>query len=298
MKNSVILVYILINLLRKGRKFMEVIIIKTTKRVIILAILLTVGLIGCQSSSKEDVKKNTIVERAIENGKLALADGDFAKSKSNFELALAEDGQYKEVESWLILVDAMEDFSLSLENKEIKKAQKALADIKKNKLHEVFKSQIDYYASTLEALKVSIKKVDDQIVVINELFKEGAFEEVIEEGNDLKKEDNITKRQMARIKRISKEATIEQNKAILAREKAEQEKKVKEEQASTLSLDEMRSIAKEYVDNWNGYDNALRDEWDLDGERVYEFKDGPAERSVGLTVNYKTGEVTPDLGMY
>lgn len=67
---------------------------------------------------------------------------------------------------------------------------------------------------------------------------------------------------------------------------------------STLSLDEMRKIAKEYVDNWNGYDNLLREEWDSGDERAYLFKDGPGERSVGLLVNYKTGEVTPDMGMF
>ena len=60
----------------------------------------------------------------------------------------------------------------------------------------------------------------------------------------------------------------------------------------------MRKIAKEYVDNWNGYDNLLREEWDSGDERGYLFKDGPGERSVGLYVNYKTGEVTPDQGMF
>jgi hypothetical protein len=62
----------------------------------------------------------------------------------------------------------------------------------------------------------------------------------------------------------------------------------------------MRSKAKAYVDNWNGFDNVLLDEYDSDDGtfRMYEFKDGNTEHIIGVTVDYKTGEVTPDMGMY
>ena len=31
---------------------------------------------------------------------------------------------------------------------------------------------------------------------------------------------------------------------------------------------------------------------------MYEFRDGNTEHLIGVTVDYKTGEVTPDIGMY
>ncbi|MED2974280.1 hypothetical protein P4361_18785 [Fictibacillus sp. B-59209] len=78
------------------------------------------------------------------------------------------------------------------------------------------------------------------------------------------------------------------------------ERKIREEkqQSFTLSLVEMRRKAKNFVDNWNGYDNKLLDEYDSGDVRVYEFKDGDATRIVGVIVNLKTGEVKGDQGMY
>lgn len=78
---------------------------------------------------------------------------------------------------------------------------------------------------------------------------------------------------------------------------AEQKNKDTGNSNSNLSLDEMRKMAKDFVDEWNGYDNQLLDEYDSEDVRVYEFKDGPTEHLIAVTVNYKTGEVNPDQGM-
>lgn len=73
-----------------------------------------------------------------------------------------------------------------------------------------------------------------------------------------------------------------------------------ETQLSALSEDELRVYAKAYVDNWNGYDNTIKEEyWDvIDGIEVkyYVFHDGPTQHIVGVYVNPDTGVVTGDYG--
>lgn len=73
-----------------------------------------------------------------------------------------------------------------------------------------------------------------------------------------------------------------------------------ETQPSMLSEEEMRAYAKSYVDNWNGYDNAIKEEyWEvIDGINVkyYVFHDGPTQHIVGVYVNSDTGAVTGDYG--
>lgn len=162
-----------------------------------LLIILTIGLIGCQQVGKEGIENNSTVEKAIENGKLALADGDYAKSKSNFQLALAEDKGNKEAIDWLAVAEKMELLETYIENKEIEKAEEAIADIKENDHYEAVKSRIEEYESTLTALKSSIEKIDDEIASLNQKLEEGAYDEVIEKGDTLKADESITENQLA-----------------------------------------------------------------------------------------------------
>ena len=73
-----------------------------------------------------------------------------------------------------------------------------------------------------------------------------------------------------------------------------------ETQTSMLSEEEMRAYAKSYVDNWNGYDNKIKEEyWEvIEGVKVkyYVFHDGPTQHIVGVYVNQSTGIVTGDYG--
>lgn len=124
---------------------------------------LLIGLIGCQQTIKNESAQNSTVEKAIENGKWVLADGDYAKSKSNFQLALAEDKDNREVKDWLNLAEKLEMLATHIENKEVEKAEEAIADIKKNGRYGAVKNQVEDYESTLTALKSSAEKMDDEV---------------------------------------------------------------------------------------------------------------------------------------
>lgn len=157
----------------------------------------------------------------------------------------------------------------------------------------VLNSEIEQTKAQIKEAKKQTEELSNKIKELNETL--AVAEKKTEEIEvTIKTKEQKNKEEIERAIEIAKAQQSEQDGIIgdgpsYATEEASN---------SNLSLDEMRKIAKEYVDNWNGYDNLLRDEWDLGDVRVYEFKDGPAERSIGLTVNYKTGEVTPDQGMF
>jgi Tfp pilus assembly protein PilF len=95
------------------------------KRIIVLflaAITIFVVLTGCGSTDKtsnteEQASDASTASKALENGKLAFADGDYSKAKSNFELALSEDKENQEAKEWLPVVEDMELLSNFLTNK-------------------------------------------------------------------------------------------------------------------------------------------------------------------------------------
>ncbi|MFP3126814.1 hypothetical protein OH784_29935 [Ectobacillus funiculus] len=202
---------------------------------IFLASIISIGLIGCQSTSKDESKSNSTVEKAIETGKLALADGDFVKAMSNFDLALVEDKENKEAKNWLRLAKKMNLLSNHLENKEIEKAEEILADIKADNLYQAIKSRIDGYESTLTALKSSIENIDNEIAAINQKLEEEAFDEVIEKGNNLKTEKNITENQLATINSIIEDATKKKEEKDKQVEAKKQEETSRQEQMKSFS---------------------------------------------------------------
>lgn len=202
---------------------------------IFLASIISIGLIGCQSTSKDESKSNSTVEKAVETGKLALADGDFVKAMSNFELALAEDKENKEAKDWLRLAKKVNLLSNHLENKEIKKAEEILGDIKADHLYKVIKSRVDDYESTLTTLKSSIENIDNEIAAINQKLEEEAFDEVIEKGNNLETEKNITENQLAAITSIIEDATKKKEEKAKQVETKKQEKTFQQEQMESFS---------------------------------------------------------------
>lgn len=287
-------------------------------RIIVLllaAITILLVLTGCSITDKtgnteEQTSDLSTASKALENGKLAFADGDYSKAKSNFELALSEDKENKEAKELLTLVEDMELLSNYLINKEFEKAEELIEHLKTNKHFSVFESKLTEYENSLKEFTTSINAIDEKIESLKVALNNKEFDKVIEEGTTLTTDKNVTENQLTEINQLIEDVTTQKNEEIEAQKIAEEEKRKQEEEeklkkqeeqnSQKLSLDEMRSRAKAYVDNWNGFDNVLLDEYDSDDGtlRMYEFKDGNTEHLIGVTVDYKTGEVTPDIGMY
>ncbi|SFE92075.1 hypothetical protein SAMN05428981_11062 [Bacillus sp. OV194] len=265
---------------------------------------------GCTSTTSKETKpvENPTVTKAIENGKLATANGEFDKAKSNFELAISEDKKNSNAEEWLSLVSNIQSLETAISTKEIENTDDLLKEIKENKHYSAIKSKVHGYKSTIQELKISKEKKDKEIASLKNQLDNKEYQSVIEKGKSMQEDKNIFPSQLTEVKNIVEQAKKKLNEQIVAQQqaekeaqqKAEQERKIKEEKqkSSTLSLVEMRRKAKNFVDNWNGFDNQLLDEYDSGDVRVYEFKDGDATRIVGVTVNPKTGEVKGDQGMY
>ncbi|WP_409291332.1 hypothetical protein [Peribacillus sp. SCS-37] len=196
---------------------------------IVLASALSFGLIGCQAEGSVEEKGSTTAVKAMETGKLALADADFDKAKSNFELAVAEEKENMDAKNWLQMAKNMDVLSTHLENNEIDKADAILSVIKEDELYGAMKSQIDGYEAELTSMKAAKDKLDDEIAAMNQHLDEGSYDEVIEQGTELKAGQNMTEEQLTALNSIVRNATAKKDAAGTKKPETPQEKAPQEE---------------------------------------------------------------------
>lgn len=154
-------------------------------------------------------------------------------------------------------------------------------------------------------LTAEVTIIDGTIAKVNVIDHEetrGLADPAIEEVPDAIVKNNSTNVDTVSGATVTSEAIIEA--AIEAKKQAESNPMHEsagsgpKESPQELSLKSMRDLAKEYVDEWNGYDNTLLEEdWTDDGVwRYYMFQDGPTQHMVGVIVHSETGEVRGDYG--
>lgn len=179
-------------------------------RWMVVLMFLIFGFSGCQQVHKDETGNHSTTIKAIENGKLALADGDYTKAKNNFQLALAENKEHQEAADFFTLAGQMESLEKHIENKQFKKAQEVITKIKKNDLFDIVKSQIDDYESILADEKSLTQNIDHEITTLSKLLEQENFDKVIEAGEQLKVAGNISKSQLEKINDIIKKAKDKQ----------------------------------------------------------------------------------------
>lgn len=154
-------------------------------------------------------------------------------------------------------------------------------------------------------LSVEVTFIDSkfaEVEVIDHAETLGLVDSAIEEVPEAIVKNNSTNVDTVSGATVTSEAIIEA--AIEAKKQAESNPMHEsagsgpKESPQELSLKSMRDLAKEYVDEWNGYDNTLLEEdWTDDGVwRYYMFQDGPTQHMVGVIVHSETGEVRGDYG--
>lgn len=258
---------------------------------------------------------NKPFEKAVNQGELALANQEYDKALASFKLALSE----KKDEDIQKLYNKIHKFLRGLELKKQGDLEKAII-----MMDEALKIEMDsqsFDKHIREERKMLVAQKNEQEKWKGELAKgdellasqkydeaKMVFEQITAQVKDKQEFSAIYQQSSEKLNNVSNEiARIEleeerQNQETTSNKQDEtkqgQEQKEEQTSNSSLSLGEMRRKAKAYVDEWNGYDNLLVDEYNSGDVRVYEFKDGESEHIVSVTVNLKTGEVKDDSGMY
>ncbi|MFP7494595.1 hypothetical protein SFC66_12460 [Terribacillus saccharophilus] len=147
------------------------------QRIVVFTCIFLISLltIGCNSTDKKETnadakETSTIVEDAINQGKLALADGDVSKATSNFKLAAAEDLNNKEAANWLKLVGHYNEFITLVDDRDIKKATKTLEYIKSDVNYSIIEEITKEYEETLEEDIAAVEEIDNKIAELEKLY--------------------------------------------------------------------------------------------------------------------------------
>ena len=135
--------------------------------IILTLILLVLGLVGCE---------NSVSKKAIEQGKLAMANKEYDKALSSFKLALDEGSNNKEVKRLTTLIDNYKKANDEFEKGNINNANKIMNQIDEETIEDSIKNDID----NLKAKISEKEKIDKEILHIKELIKDNKY-------NDAKK---------------------------------------------------------------------------------------------------------------
>lgn len=130
---------------------------------------------GCASPEVEnkDVQEeenSSIVKEAIDQGKLALADGDLTKAKSNFNLALLEDAESIEAKEWMELIEKYDQFISAVDKNELDQAVKILAELEESDKFALIEGFTEEPEQNLAARLENRKELDSKIAALGYLY--------------------------------------------------------------------------------------------------------------------------------
>lgn len=121
---------------------------------------------------------NELYEEAMKKGKLALADADFDKARSSFELALEEepdDPDASRMAEQLRLLEKTETAAEEGNWSEVSKQASLL--LEKDNLQSQLKEQAEEYTAAAEAETKAAQKVAEQLAGVQSKVSEGSYEE-------------------------------------------------------------------------------------------------------------------------
>lgn len=271
---------------------------------LILFILVAAGCASpeVESQEVEEVENSSIVKDAIDQGKLALADGDLEKAKSNFKLALLEDAENVEANQWMELIEKHEAFVAAVDKNDVDQAVKILDELKDEDKYALIEGFTKEAEQNLNVLMENIQELDLKIAALSDLYNP-------EDENSMPSEDylylvdeiltdpNVTAEQKKFVKEFEIKATERAN-SILA--KMEEEMKAAEaEDLSNYDPFEWNPGVKErfesemvesgYADSTETIRYEKAGTYNNEGRyEVYAEMDGVEYRIVN--VNVKTGD--------
>lgn len=277
------------------------------RKIFVLSYLMLIAAItlGCTSTeSTETVQDDapSIIEKAMDQGELALADGDIEKAKSNFNLALTKDANNKEAKEWLEIIEKYDQLVSHLENKDIDNATKTVNELRSNGKYAVIAGLTTEHEQNLDKMTAEVKELDTKIVELGELYNpedESSMpnETYLARADEILKNPYLTDEQKKTVENFKKEATDRVN-SILAREEEKQKAANLEEQQNNDPYEwgpgikeqfESEMVERGYADSAATIRYEKLHVYNNQGfYEVYAEMDGVEHRIV--SVNVKTGD--------
>lgn len=132
--------------------------------IILTLILLLISLVGCENSQSK---------KAIEQGKLEMANKEYDKALASFKIALDKESSNEEAKRLTTLIDNYKKANDEFEKGNIDDANKIMNQIDEETIEDSMKNDID----NLKAKINQHDKIDKEIVHIKELIKEKKYDE-------------------------------------------------------------------------------------------------------------------------
>lgn len=279
------------------------------KRNFIFSLFILTILMGC--SNDETYNK------AIQKGLDYLASEEFQKAEGSFESALDEKKDDQKATALLEQTIHYQAALEALDEEDLDNAkEKAGKVISIDNGSSALIKKSEEITMSVEELEKELTEVTEEYEAASSFFDAKEYKKATEIVDNILRNDleemifKSIKQKVVKLEKDIDSALDAEKKAEedrVAKEKEEQEKakqaKIKEENNEKainlkLSLEKMRELAKQYVNDWNGYDNNLDEEFWDDEEvwRYYIFQDGPTQHIVGVGVHSETGEVKGDYG--
>ncbi|GAA0862209.1 hypothetical protein [Paraclostridium tenue] len=132
--------------------------------IILTLILLVISLVGCENSQSK---------KAIEQGKMEMANKEYDKALASFKIALDKESSNEEAKRLTTLIDNYKKANDEFEKGNIDEANKIMNQIDEETIEDSIKNDID----NLKAKINQHDKIDKEIVHIKELIKEKKYDE-------------------------------------------------------------------------------------------------------------------------
>lgn len=205
-------------------------------------LIVSISLIGCQQAS--------IIEDALQQGKLALANEELEKAKNHFQLVLEEDENHEEALQYIEIIELAEQFVGKVSAENIVEALDIYEKLEEHSLFEKVTFYIEESKETLDSIIEVRKELDDTIKKLQAQFESEKLnnfssDDYVTEIERLLDEKFVTEEQVEQLEKLkaSVEDKAKEQKEAEERKKAEEAKRAQEAKEAEM-IEEMDRIAE------------------------------------------------------
>ena len=227
-------------------------------KTIVIASLLAIGMVGCGDN---------ITDKAIEQGKLAMANKEYDKALSSFELAIDEGSKDEELHKMIRIIEKYNHAKSAYEQGQVEDAKDILDAISEDYTTYSIKDDIDKLKKEIDDINKVSEEIKSEIEKLNTLFEDKCYDDAKDVISSLEKKE-LTQQQFkevedikTKIEEIDKKEVSQSSQDNQSR-KGEYLQKLGDIEYEVSLIDygvstmEMQGASYEVLDKW---DKALND---------------------------------------